>query len=620
MQTLDPNDNSYRNTYEGVVEDINDPLKMGRVRVRVFFVHVEDKKQLPTEKLPWSMVGLPTTSASVSGIGQTHGLLQGSLVAGYYRDPYSKQDFFVTHSIPTFPTQRPDASKGFNDPLGVYPSIINEPDVNLLAREKYPFNKVTQSESGHIIEIDDTPNDERININHRTGNGFGVNKDGDVLIKSNSLIVSCKNGETHKVEGDIVLNASGYILLNGANIYLNPSFGVSRSEFNEIDNFFKKNILKVASAEAIYEENPDYNVSPEQRDVANEGTVCYLGEEENPYTYAKEQLGLDWDERRTGPRNENIGLLWEELGYDSNSYDDSVSWCAVFVSAVLKRCKLKYLKTAYSRAYADFGTEIKSTYTPTILVNNIPQKIELTEEELRIKHIISKLNNAQAGDILVFDRGDGLGHVGFYTGQFTNEEVFVCLGGNQGSTLKESFFNVNSTVMKLTDIRRAGTCKTREIFSTNNVPVDCMLPTKINDFDTFQIFVRNLYFEARSEPDEGIVAVAHVVLNRAKDTVFYPNVNDPGSVIRENRAFSWYDRGQPTRNQIPKDEASWIKCCNIAKKVLSGEIPDNTNGALFYYSVASNITDESFLSRATIYKSRARFVKQIARHRFFKIV
>ena len=40
---------NYRDTFEGVIEDIDDPLMMHRVRVRVFAFHDNDKNKIPTE-------------------------------------------------------------------------------------------------------------------------------------------------------------------------------------------------------------------------------------------------------------------------------------------------------------------------------------------------------------------------------------------------------------------------------------------------------------------------------------------------------------------------------------------------------------------------------------------
>ena len=42
----------------------------------------------------------------------------------------------------------------------------------------YPFNKVEQTESGHIIEKDDTPGSERLSVSHRTGTFFELSPFG----------------------------------------------------------------------------------------------------------------------------------------------------------------------------------------------------------------------------------------------------------------------------------------------------------------------------------------------------------------------------------------------------------------------------------------------------------
>ena len=56
--------------FQGVIEDHNDPEQLGRVKVRCLGIHTEDKETLPTDDLPWAMVMMPTTSASVSQIGE----------------------------------------------------------------------------------------------------------------------------------------------------------------------------------------------------------------------------------------------------------------------------------------------------------------------------------------------------------------------------------------------------------------------------------------------------------------------------------------------------------------------------------------------------------------------
>lgn len=83
----------------GVVEDIRDPLKAGRVRVRIFGIHSPFTDELPTTDLPWSQVSMPVTSASISGEGDTPQLLVGSQVFGLFLDGDSYQQFLVIGSM-----------------------------------------------------------------------------------------------------------------------------------------------------------------------------------------------------------------------------------------------------------------------------------------------------------------------------------------------------------------------------------------------------------------------------------------------------------------------------------------------------------------------------------------
>jgi GH24 family phage-related lysozyme (muramidase) len=74
--------------YTGVVEDrTNDPLKLGRCKVRVFGLHTENKAELPTKDLPWATVLQPITSAAMSGIGHSPvGPVEGSWVMVAFAD------------------------------------------------------------------------------------------------------------------------------------------------------------------------------------------------------------------------------------------------------------------------------------------------------------------------------------------------------------------------------------------------------------------------------------------------------------------------------------------------------------------------------------------------------
>jgi hypothetical protein len=73
--------------YTGVVENRQDPLKLGRCQVRVVGLHTHNKTQLKTEDLPWAYPLQPITSAAMSGIGHSPlGPVEGSWVVVMFRD------------------------------------------------------------------------------------------------------------------------------------------------------------------------------------------------------------------------------------------------------------------------------------------------------------------------------------------------------------------------------------------------------------------------------------------------------------------------------------------------------------------------------------------------------
>jgi len=153
--------------FTGVIEDINDPMEMGRYRVRCFGYHNDDKskdKGIPTEDLPWAMTMLPVTSASISGIGQSAtGLLQGTWVIGFFRDGINAQDPVIMGSIPSITSRPEDYSKGFSDPSERYPSNKKNPEFPGKLVKKDPDNKKEKGEDlGLHLNMPDTPRSAQV--------------------------------------------------------------------------------------------------------------------------------------------------------------------------------------------------------------------------------------------------------------------------------------------------------------------------------------------------------------------------------------------------------------------------------------------------------------------------
>jgi len=248
------------NWFVGVVEDNDDPKKVGRVKVRCVGYHSENTQDIPTDDLPWASVMMPVTAGANSGIGfSPHFLIQGTWVVGFFRDP-AKQEPIIMGALPgvnsvTSPntlvassgeTGGKSIKGGFKDPFGEYPlaSYLDKPDTNLLAQElvsehasnsvktaseswstasgsaeqpastqssaKYPYNHVMETESGHYIEFDDTSGNERIHLYHKAGTFIEIDPTGNVVIKTvgNVTNIVAGNMDTY-VKGNYSITAGG---------------------------------------------------------------------------------------------------------------------------------------------------------------------------------------------------------------------------------------------------------------------------------------------------------------------------------------------------------------------------------------------------------------------------
>src|SRR5210317_1104315 len=278
--------------FVGVVEDRQDPTYTGRVRVRCLGYHTDNKIDLPTSDLPWASPLLPITSSGISGIGHTPtGLLEGSWVFGFFRDSQYAQEPVIMGSLPGRTSEIADTRKGFYDPNGVYPRYINEPDTNRLAvndennphlglelrkasritglatadfdattaadgssisasdtdtwaqpeiayNAVYPYNHVTETESGHILEFDDTSAAERIYLAHKTGTSTEYNPNGDLvnIIKGDQYTLTSGSNKVH-IDG---LSDNNYDIQVGPNA--NVNIQVDTGDINLVTKQGKVNV------------------------------------------------------------------------------------------------------------------------------------------------------------------------------------------------------------------------------------------------------------------------------------------------------------------------------------------------------------------------------------------
>jgi N-acetylmuramoyl-L-alanine amidase len=106
--------------------------------------------------------------------------------------------------------------------------------------------------------------------------------------------------------------------------------------------------------------------------------------------------------------------------------------------------------------------------------------------------------------------------------------------------------------------------------------------------DELQCLALSLYFEARSEGEEGMIAVGSVVLNRVANEEFPNNVC---SVVYQGGEtppcqFSWWCDG---RSDLPRDADMWQLAREVARRLLTDAPEDPTDGALFFHSAGIDV-------------------------------
>ena len=292
--------------FVGVVEDNNDPDKLGRVKVRAYGFHTKDKTDIPTDSLPWASVMAPTNDTSMQGIGKFSKLVNGTWVVGFYMDAAEMQNPIVMGTLKGKPSYK-DSRFGFSDPNDVYPEQKNsssghgtdkddndfttetqfiESDVNRLAKNEtdlshtvlttkeegrtkevaiansdekfdepastyaavYPDNNVLETSSGHIVEYDDSVGTERIHEYHRKGTFYEIDAMGNKvtrIVGDNYQIVAGK--EFVNVKGDVNLTID-----SNCNTYVKGNWNI-QVDGNVVENIkgtYDQNVTGNATMDA----------------------------------------------------------------------------------------------------------------------------------------------------------------------------------------------------------------------------------------------------------------------------------------------------------------------------------------------------------------------------------
>lgn len=212
--------------FEGEIVDIDDPLKMGRVKVKELIG--QDKET--TDNLFWCQVIMPPTGANAKGVGVAAvGLNKNSKVLGI------RVSSSLSYIIGSFPYNVDDndhslsrQARGLGPVEKVYIEDFGEKKTEYAA--KYPFNKTITTESGHVLELDDTPRAERIHVYHKSGSYVEIFPDGSIVTKSmkDSTSVTIDNHAISVIKGDLQItsNEGGIQIVSSGDIDMVSKSGV----------------------------------------------------------------------------------------------------------------------------------------------------------------------------------------------------------------------------------------------------------------------------------------------------------------------------------------------------------------------------------------------------------
>lgn len=260
----------------------------------------------------------------------------GVILAGLTKRRIAEKDLFLADGIPNSAGELPPIAveatttgvtsssgamqstssvNGFGDPKGVYPLYINEPDTNRLARHEeidktvvykkdaalvtgvevaggttwdqspnpynaaYPFNHVMMTESGHILEFDDSPHSERIHLYHKSGTFMEIDANGTQVnrIVGDGYEIYERNGYVH-INGSLnvtVDGAANVLIKNGLNLDVRGVANIN--VYNDV-NLNVSGSLNASVAESFKLKAASVIIEGDSVDIRSNGALTLSGE------------------------------------------------------------------------------------------------------------------------------------------------------------------------------------------------------------------------------------------------------------------------------------------------------------------------------------------------------
>lgn len=398
----------------------------------------------------------------------------------------SSQTTTVTEETTETKAEFPRQSMKFSNSL----FELTEPG-DIRDKHRYPHNQVRQSQKGHYEEWDDTPGNERINLQHSSGSFEEWRPDGSRVVKvykknftliasddhvyiggnvnvhisGNSNLYIQGNQKTHiagdhfiQVDGNLteLVGGSKTVQVNGN--YRNKSGGDTSFDtggyFDMNSNVFGNDIVSLKAVQSVAMPEPNRielsdaqwaaiqdsaqksNQDPPELkgvgEVPQEGdasTVSDVEETDDIYITLCRNLDKTLVEAKAGS--------WKETGSNSKILDSYKACGFNIASDQVPWC------AAYAGAIMK-ASGIKSLKTLSSLAyKGFGKSVDIKKPETW------RLN-----DIIIFSRKGG-GHIGFFRGYNKNTGAIFVLGGNQSDNVTEAGFQTGTGQMEVVYVGRA---------------------------------------------------------------------------------------------------------------------------------------------------------------------
>ena len=159
----------------GIVEDINDPLTLGRCKVRCFGYHPAKKTNLvPTEDLPWALSIHPLNTPNLYGAPKL-----GDWVFGFFLDSMSAQEPAILGYLPAIPEEALEYFGTESSTIRNFATVTNRSDI---VWQTANSNITIETDKNLVLNAKNSTINSNANLT-LTGNNVTVSSNTDLTLR-----------------------------------------------------------------------------------------------------------------------------------------------------------------------------------------------------------------------------------------------------------------------------------------------------------------------------------------------------------------------------------------------------------------------------------------------------